>query len=98
MLQYNLSTILLISMIQKSISAALPRDRAFGIIASVASTLSDSLEFENYGAVPYLERYLIPQFSRRIVKISFWDFRTLGFLINGGCLIILGFFGRPGPY
>ena len=27
-------------MIKKSISAALPRDRAFGIITSVASTLS----------------------------------------------------------
>ena len=27
-------------------------------------------ERKNCGAVPYLEKYLIPQFSRRIEKIS----------------------------
>ena len=30
-----------------------------------------SLENENSEAILYLERYLTPQFSRRIVKISF---------------------------
>ena len=40
-------------MIQKSISATLPRDRAFGIIVSLASTLSVSFERENCGAEMY---------------------------------------------
>ena len=42
-----------------------------------------SFECENCGAVPYLERYLIPQCSRRIVKIFLENSRfCYGILIS----------------
>ena len=50
-----------------------------GKIASVTSTLSFSFERENFGAIPHLEKYLIPQFSRRMMKASFGKFKVMLF-------------------
>ena len=42
-----------------------------------------SIKCENFGAIPYLERYLVLQFSCRIVKTSFGNSRLcFGILIS----------------